>query len=188
MAEAEQAVQLAHDQMQQADQKKQEAKARLDALEEEAALARGQQQQVSPGDMQALWGLFSQLRALPTARAENFSSSWASTMQQLQAVEDMFTKEEGQARPNPRERWGDSCPMDDPVLVDTDSDVDPPELEQPAADRGQAARQGAAAGPWKQPQPRLVRELAAAAADGRPPAARTRSRSAGVGGGVQPRV
>ncbi|CAK0821410.1 unnamed protein product, partial [Prorocentrum cordatum] len=149
--EAEAALQKAHAKLEQAEQRKQE-----------------ELQQVSEGDLEAMRGLLLQLRRLPTARpAGNFARAWELTMEQLQAVDEMFAPQEPAAPKRPRARWGGCCPVDGGAVA-SDSDADLELDSQPAAERGQAGRRPAAAGPRPRVAPSAVQELAAAAADAGP--------------------
>ncbi|CAK0900890.1 unnamed protein product, partial [Prorocentrum cordatum] len=97
VAEEEAAVQAAADQLEDTEDRRAEARERLVALEEKAAAAKATHErlQVPAGDLEAMRGLFLQLRTLPLAHlAGNFARAWELTMQRLQAVEGMFALQE----------------------------------------------------------------------------------------------
>ncbi|CAK0825122.1 unnamed protein product [Prorocentrum cordatum] len=124
----------------------------------------GAQRAVSERDLEAMRGLFVQLRTLPTAHTGgSFARAWEGTMEQLAAVEALFFAPESKAQLQQRERRGDSCPLDGGA-VDSDSDADLLE-PQPAEERGQAARRGPAAGGWTKVAPGLISSPATEAAD-----------------------
>ena len=193
VAEVEQAtehLQKAHDWLEQVEAKKQAAEQRLTDLEADAQEARERQERPrAPADAgELLHGLFLQMRHLEAAYdAGNFATAWAATLEQVDAVEELL---EVQAAPTAaeapaaRQAWAESCPMEH------DFDDDPAELAapQPAAERGQAERRGAAAGAWPRGgrvQRHLVQELAAEGADVAPlcsgPAAGCSPAAAGSG-------
>ncbi|CAK0906692.1 unnamed protein product, partial [Prorocentrum cordatum] len=165
VADAEAELQEAQEKRVRAEEQQSAAQERFNSLEAAAAQARdGQERAVSERDLEATRGLFVQLRTLPTAHtAGNFARAWESMMEQLAAVEALFSAPECKTQLQQRERWGDSCPLDGGA-VGSDSDIDLLE-PLPAEERGQAARRGPAAGGWTKVAPGLVSSLAAEAAD-----------------------
>ena len=115
---------------------------------------------MSPNDLEAVRGLFAQLRKLPTAHeAGNFTDAWQITMQQLDAVEATLPLAQESPVQAPRQRWGDRRAPIDGGAVDSDSDVELGEV-QPAEERGQAERRGPARGGWPKVKAAAGLELA----------------------------
>jgi len=160
--EAEAGIEAAHAQLEQAEEQRQAAQERLDNLEAVAAAARDSQESrpVSSDDLQAVRGLFVQLRTLPTAHtAGNFTDAWQVTMQQLAAIEALLPLAQEAPVQAPRQRWGDRRAPIDGDGLDSDSDVELGE-PQPAEERGQAERRGPAKGGWPKVQSAAGRALA----------------------------
>ncbi|CAK0884390.1 unnamed protein product, partial [Prorocentrum cordatum] len=186
VAEAEAAAQAAADRLEGAEDRKTEARERRAALEEEAAAAKATQErlQVSAGDLEAT-RVFLQLCTLPAAHsAGNFARACELTAQQLQAAERMFSLQEPAVEKQPRERWGDCCPIEGGA-IDSDSHAELEVDVQPTAERGQAERRGPAAGPWPRVPQGAVRELVAEASDVGPLATAPAGNSAAAGGAMQ---
>ena len=161
--EAEAAIEAAHAKLELAEEQRQTAQERLDNLEAVAAEARESQESrpVSIDDLQAVRGLFVQLRTLPTAHtAGNFTDAWQVTMEQLAAIEALLPPPQEEPVQTPRQRWGDRRPPIDGDGLDSDSDVEL--VEQPAEERGQAERRGPAKGGWPKVQSAAGRALAEA--------------------------
>ncbi|CAK0863309.1 unnamed protein product [Prorocentrum cordatum] len=181
VASAERAVQAAGDQLEEAEERRAEARERLAELETAAAAAKSEQErmQIFEADLQAVRGLFLQLRTLPSARQTgNFADAWRSTMQQLEAVDWRFADRDSSSGVSTREHTYDSSPLD----VDEDSDVELMGELAPASERGQAERRGSAAGVWPQVPRSALQELMAEASDLGPLATAPPSRAAAPGG------
>ncbi|CAK0788408.1 unnamed protein product [Prorocentrum cordatum] len=167
VAAAEEAAQAAADRLAEAEERRTKAREKVADLEEEAAAAMIKQErlQVSQDGLQAVRGLFFQLRTFPTARqAGNIAGAWRSTTQQLQAVEGQFADRESSPATSARERWSDACPVDGGEL-DSDSDLDLAGGAAPAAERWQVERPPPASGPRSRVPRSAVRELVAEARD-----------------------